>query len=279
MALASQASLVRDSVEARRVIVDSAEVERIGGRIGQLFRSRALDELASLPRPFIEGYVASQSLERNVGGDFHDVVVIDQDTVGLLVGDGTGKGASGALNMLPLMAGFRAFANDTRYPASVLDRLSRIAERLGVDGTAVYLVVTRHCGKNNEQQIYLMGSSAGHPAAVLVRENGRRPERIPVDSSRSLGWFAANVPPTGAEGLFLQKGDVLVLYTDGISDAMSRVDETDRGRSEIVRLTLNHREDGPEKIAHAILERAIADQAQSDTSPDDKTVLVARIVH
>jgi hypothetical protein len=275
--LAAQAGLVQECVDRDHYLVDSEAIKSIGSRLQGLFRSRSLEELAAMDSPFVEGHVEYRSLYPSIGGDFYDVVVIDNDTVGLLLGDGTGKGVSGALNMLPLITGFRSFAHDSRYPASVLDRLSRTVGRVGVDGTAAYLVVTRRFDmRTRKQKLWLTVSSAGHQPSILIRLGGGV-ESIPGGEAQAslLGLLASDHPPIPEQTLAVDAGDLVVMYTDGISEALSVVSE-EEPRRQMTALALAHK--SPAKIAAAILNQASDGMRMAVVPPDDMVVMVVRLL-
>jgi serine phosphatase RsbU (regulator of sigma subunit) len=150
---------------------------------------------------------------KTVGGDFYDFVRLGDDSVGLLIGDVSGKGVPAALTMAQLLAEFRLFASDTNSPAEVLERLNeRFAERSrrGTFCTMSYIRIDLGSGA-------LVGASAGHHAALVIA--GDRADTV----------VAASGPPIGIlpglawsdETARLAPGQSLLLYTDGITEARS----------------------------------------------------------
>ncbi len=148
---------------------------------------------------------------RVVGGDFYDFVRLGPDTVGLLIGDVSGKGVPAALTMAQLLAEFRLCSRTAASPSEVLSLLSeRLVRRSrrGTFCTMVYLVVDLAAET-------ITGANAGHPPVVRVSSGGAQRELEP--SGPPCGIL------TGAqwrdETLPLRSGDSLLLYTDGIMEA------------------------------------------------------------
>jgi len=146
-----------------------------------------------------------------VGGDFYDFAHIDDDRVGILIGDVSGKGMPAALAMAQLLAEFRMGARGVSSPTELLDRLNEnlvARSQRGMFCTVCLVAVNLRSGR-------YLGANAGHHPALLASEQ------------RVVTTLEASGPPLGiltgaswtdAEG-FLDPGDTLFLYTDGIVEA------------------------------------------------------------
>ena len=150
---------------------------------------------------------------KTVGGDFYDYVRPTKDSIGILLGDVSGKGVPAALTMAQLLAQFRLLARDMDSPGDVLKELNRgLVKRSqrGMFCTLCYLTVDLTNG-------HVICANAGHHPVLQVGKN-------------SVSNFGdATGPPAGIlpEGPWMETraiinpGDSLLLYTDGIVEARS----------------------------------------------------------
>ena len=156
-----------------------------------------------------------------VGGDFYDVFRAG-DGWAIAVGDVCGKGAQAAATTALARYTLRAaFLDRTQSPAGSFDLLERAmeADDEGEDAgarflTAVLGVLSGRAGGSFELTL----ASAGHPAPILLRADGRR-ETLEAEGGvvgvQLAGGWEERV-------LVLEPGDALVLYTDGVSEAARR---------------------------------------------------------
>ncbi len=156
----------------------------------------------------------SASRGAHVGGDFYDVLELDGGQVGLLVGEVTGKGAEVAALTTLVKSSMRAQALRLPSPGVVLESASDMMLR-GAEpdefATAFFATLDRSTG-------HMAYCSAGHPAPVLVRKGER-----PILLGGSHGVLGG-----GSRGRYeskqavLDTGDLLLLYTDGLTEAHDR---------------------------------------------------------
>jgi serine phosphatase RsbU (regulator of sigma subunit)/anti-sigma regulatory factor (Ser/Thr protein kinase) len=162
---------------------------------------------AQLPRGFAVCYQAA-SRPLQVGGDWYDIVELDDGRVGLIVGDCVGHGLAAATVMGQVRSACRALLFENPSPAAALAGLDRFAARLpgAQSTTAVCAVLDRDTGE-------LVYSSAGHPPPVLVDADGT--SRV-LDEGHTIALgVRANWPrPEGR--LTLPARATLALYTDGL---------------------------------------------------------------
>jgi serine phosphatase RsbU (regulator of sigma subunit) len=191
--------------------------ERIALAIGQAQvrdREHRLAETlqrSMLPQrlPALDGLeLAARYLPRatSVGGDFYDAMPLAEGTVGVAIGDVTGKGLRAAAAMGQLRSALHAYALDEASPATVLRRLDRLAVADGAIATAMFLVLDPGSGR-------LELASAGHPPPVLLDSAGARLVDVRAALSPPLGVPA---PREAQLGLVLEPGGTMLLYTDGL---------------------------------------------------------------
>nr|BBX82003.1 histidine kinase [Mycobacterium florentinum] len=204
----------------------------LGGRLSQgLHRVYQLDEQretalalqhamlgpATLPGGFAVRYhPASHPLQ--VGGDWYDVVDLDDGRVALIVGDCVGHGLAAATVMGQLRSACRALLLDQLAPSAVLAGLDRFAARLpGARCTTAFCaVLTLDTGE-------LVYSNAGHPPPIMVHANGTA-EQLDGEHGLPLAlrpdWSRPEVRVT------MPPRSTLLLYTDGLVERRGRsIDE------------------------------------------------------
>ncbi len=145
-----------------------------------------------------------------VGGDFSHVFRIGEGRVGILIGDVEGKGIRAAGLTETVRSAVVAFSLVDPSPEYVLGKANQmLVEAAGTDQfvTACFLLVDLRSGETSY-------AIAGHPSPVLKRADGA--SALPGEHGLPLGIF----PATYALGhLRLDYGDVLVLFTDGVTEA------------------------------------------------------------
>jgi serine phosphatase RsbU (regulator of sigma subunit) len=156
-----------------------------------------------------------------VGGDFYDVVALDDGATLLVVGDVTGHAVEATAAMSQLRSAVRTLAFDHPHsPASILLRTDRALSGLGFPSLATALVAriahlpadggTAPAGPGRH---VLQWSSAGHPPPVLLTADGRV-RLLATAPERLLGVDAGAVRSDHA--VQLRPGDTVILYTDGL---------------------------------------------------------------
>lgn len=149
-----------------------------------------------------------------VGGDFFDVFEIDQELVGLVIGDVCGHGVEAARLALFVRDALRAYAFQGLPVARVMGLCNwALVQETGLSGfTTVFLAtLNREAGE-------LSYCSAGHPPA-LVRRGQAGVEQLADGSGLPLGAFPSTEYVAGQSRL--SPSDLLLLYTDGVAEARS----------------------------------------------------------
>ena len=277
-------TLARRARDGHFKMADLALMQELGEQMGlairvdRMFRRGAdtADALhASLqPRrwPEIPGvqvavtYLAATD-DADVGGDFYDVYRTP-DGWGLAVGDVSGKGEEVAAVTAAARHAIRVLARRCADPGEVLAGANEIvlAEELALDGGFVTANIAHLAWQEDSLRVVL--GSAGHPAAVLLRSDGRA--MMTSGGGLPLGLFPDAEPAT--QELTLDDGDILFFYTDGVAQARGP-DNTyfqDRLTDELAALA--GREPGE---VVALMRRAMNDFT-GEHYIDDVTMLVMR---
>jgi serine phosphatase RsbU (regulator of sigma subunit)/PAS domain-containing protein len=222
-------TLARGSGSGHFEIADLGLVEELGGQLALAIRAdhmfRRRSEIADalqaslLPRrlPEIEGvdlsavYVpATEGVE--IGADFYDAYQTPGGW-GLSVGDVCGKGEEAAAVTAAARHAIRVLAHGTADPAAVLTAANEILLAEELSGGFVTASIAHLAWGDGQLQVAL--GSAGHPSAAVIRADGR--VQMPGGGGLPLGLL-----PDAAPGLHearLRKGDILFLYTDGLTQA------------------------------------------------------------
>ncbi len=165
--------------------------------------------------PLTPGYsfAALNRPARHVGGDFYDVILLDADVVGLVIGDVSDKGMPAALYMALTRSLIFAEARRERSPARVLQNVHRLLLALGESN----MFVTVFYGVVDMPARRLTYARAGHDYPVLLRQGGV--QRL-GGNGLFLGFPGVDDLQLSEEALQLEMDDRLILYTDGLTDVV-----------------------------------------------------------
>ncbi len=203
---------------------------------------------------------------RRVGGDYYDFLDLGQERLGLVIGDIAGKGMPAALLMANLQANLRS---QCAIAVEEPERLLRSVNRLFYENTADNAYATFFYSEFDDRTGRLRYANCGHLPALLMRNDGEV-EHLSAGSS-VLGLFPDWECCTDERSLL--PGDLLAIYTDGITEAFDDRDE-EFGESRLLDALQTHRARGPSEIVAAVF------AAVRDFSPreqrDDITLIVAR---
>ena len=219
-----------------------------------------------IPQPGDFEIAARTVAAEDVGGDFYDVITLDDDVFDVVVADATGHGLPAALQVRDVFTGLRmGLAREFKLTRTVA-RLNQIIHRSRLATKFVTLFLAE---LNLEGRIIFC--NAGHPAAIVMREDGS------VSLLRSGGMILGPNPDArytfGIE--VLNPSDLLVLYTDGITEAAGEIDGEEYGRERLIHTLRTVRHFDP----LAIVERVFSDVEEfAAVSPpaDDQTLMVIK---
>jgi serine phosphatase RsbU (regulator of sigma subunit) len=172
--------------------------------------------------PSVEGFEIASYYEaaKEVGGDLFDFVEVDADTLGICVADVSGKGVPGSLIMTMIRTALRLESRDNHDPADVLARVNRFVTddmKRGMFVTMFYVVI-------DSRNRVIHYASAGHNPMILYRPSSHQtyylnPSGFPVGIQLpDIKLFDQKIE---TDSIRLKEDDILVLYTDGITEAMN----------------------------------------------------------
>jgi serine phosphatase RsbU (regulator of sigma subunit) len=150
-----------------------------------------------------------------VGGDFYDVFRLGADEWGVIIGDVCGKGAKAASVTALVRHTARAAAAHSSEPAGVMHEINAaLADGPDADDrycSAVFARLSVGAGR-----VDVSSCSGGHPSPLVVRRNGAV-DAVSPDGGQLVGLFEEY--ESSCDQFALEAGDVLVLYTDGVTEA------------------------------------------------------------
>ncbi|MEJ2732368.1 MAG: SpoIIE family protein phosphatase [Anaerolineae bacterium] len=271
--IAGQAAI---AVENDRLLVEVAEQERMRQEleVAQRIQESFLPESC----PDVKGWdlAAVWRSARQVGGDFYDFIPLpsavgqegpEAGRLGLVIADVADKGVPAALFMALSRTLVRTMSIDGRPPDMAIGRANDLIladARSGLFVTLFYAVLRADSGE-------IAYVNAGHmPPLVVAARDGRTEElRVP-------GMALGILPDVQykAYTVHLEQGDTLVLYTDGVTDALAP-DQQRFGLDRLKRTVSLNRQQPARELAESIT-RAVADFAGENAQFDDLTLVVAK---
>jgi len=203
-ALAAQIAQVRDLLD------------REARAVGRLQHELLPQVLPSLPGYEWETHYATST---RAGGDYYDVLPMPDGRLGVVIADATGHGTPAAVLMAMAKALLRGAPGTLAPPDLALARLNRELHEILPPGwflTACLVVLDPASGA-------FAYALAGHEPPIVVRARTGAADRLPDAGGPPLGPFPA--PGYAAAAGMLERGDTLVLYTDGVTEAMNEAHE------------------------------------------------------
>lgn len=238
---------------------------RVAGEIQQHLRPRVFPDITEVE---IEALAASSML---IGGDYYDVLPVSGRSWGFVVADVSGKGAGAALMMAECRATLRICAAGELSPAAVLRRVNRAIQpdmRPGMYIAIFYGILDLDTNR-------LRFCRAGHEPALLLRRGASTPELLP-GGGLALGLDEGALFDEILEEreVEMQPGDLLALYTDGITEACNpRGEEFSRER---LATALQKHEERPLAEVARKVDRYVRNFCALAPRHDDRTLLLVR---
>jgi len=269
--LQKQIALGRERRESRRRAAEEARA-REEALIHQQEQEREIAEARAIqeklfPReiPQMPGYEIASAWQsaRLVGGDYFDILPLDEKMLGICIADVAGKGMPAALLMSNLQAAVRGLSSLSLAPNLLCSRLNSIVYR----NTDSDRFITFFYAQLEGPMRRLTYVNAGHNAPFVVRSDGshgRLREGGPV-----LGVFASRNYEMGSAQL--SPGDRVILFTDGITEACG-VEGEEFGEARLLRLLQDHRMLSADELQAKVL--AVVAEYSGGRWQDDATLVV-----
>ena len=261
-ALAEQAAA---AIHTGRLVREVRESERIRSELD--IAHRLQQSLLPTVTPRVPGLALTGSCEPagRVGGDYFDFFSLPGGALGLVIADVSGHGVSSAIVMAGLRATLHAEIREEFAPARVLAVANRVLARdFGNSGMFVSVFLAKYEPDTGA----LTYTNAGHPPPLLA--SGDAVARL-TSGGLVLGVAPDAVYDSGSATL--GPGDMLVMYTDGLTEARGN-DGTFFGETALIRMLAAGDQLDSAALHRAIL-TAVSDHRGRPTPDDDVTLVVA----
>lgn len=265
--VSSLGSLAIISIENARLFKDTLEKQRLEKDIET---ARSIQQNL-LPKTFpkltnfeIAGYNIAA---RMVGGDYYDIVKLGDGKILVAVADVSGKGVPAAL----LMANVQAFLKSICKQKLPLDEATNLLNDLVAENTMLGSFITFFwcvLDDNGKQLTYV---NAGHNPPLLIRNSE-------VTKLKKGGMILGVLPttiPYLSETLQLKSGDAIILFTDGITEAMN-IDGEEFSDERLEELSVKCFRESPEKILTKI-KASIEEYTRGAEQSDDITSVIVKV--
>lgn len=237
-------------------------------RAREVHKSFFPDQELSIPGLVCESFYKPV---HSIGGDYYDFLPLKDDCWGIAIGDVCGKGIGAALLMASLQASLRAQA---MHAHSDLSSLIDGVERLIFAAAPKHLCASLFYSEYDPVARVLSYVNAGHNAPVLLRWK---------DNECKIFTLESTGPPLGllegsqftSQALQLETGDVLVMYTDGMTEAESPGGES-WGQERLKLVLRDYRHCSPAQILTRIVDEVLA-FTKGTAQGDDMTLVVVGV--
>jgi PAS domain S-box-containing protein len=259
----SDVTFGEDLARRAAVAIDNAQLHsELREAAVRLQRAVLPDRLAQVPGWDISAlYLPAGRTE--VGGDFYDVITLDDGRLVMFVGDVMGRGVKAAAAMAQMRSAIRAYLAIDADPLAVLEKLDVLFRQFDM-AQLVTLVYTVIDARKNE----ICLCNAGHPPPVLLRADGTR-EQLPDPDGVPLGVGAGTRAPVRVPFF---AGDALLAFTDGLIER--RTEDIDAGQRRLMDALATIAGHPGEGLDSAVLE--LVEAVRDHTRDDDVAVVAVR---
>jgi serine phosphatase RsbU (regulator of sigma subunit) len=258
---------VRELEAERRAAAEKLEAERRTAQeleIAKQIQAKLFPQ--KVPKFKTLDYAGLCIQARDVGGDYYDFLTLGENRLGLIIGDTSGKGIGAALLMANLQANIRG------QSAMALDHPQRFLQsvnQLFYENTTSSAYATLFLAEYDDRKRSFRYVNCGHYPPILLRADNDLERLDPT--STVLGLFEEW--NCDIQEQKLRPGDILALYTDGVSEAFNDADE-EFGEERLIEILRQNRERCSEAVIAAVVDevRRFSPHEQHD----DITLIVAK---
>ncbi len=206
---------------------------------------------------------------RQIGGDYYDLVPRRDGQIGLVLGDVSGKGMPAALMVSTLHSALRLLLDHNAFGPSLLEKLNRHI----VESSAANKFITMMLAELDPHTGVLHYMNAGHNPGILLRGNGANGA---VEQLGAGGLPLGLLPEARyqSRAITLEPGDLLCLYSDGITEAESPED-VEFGMGGLIDLLRRERDRPLSELVEEIT-RAVGEHSRGLPQGDDQTLVLLR---
>lgn len=221
--------------------------------------------------PEISGYSFAAVCDpaKEVGGDYYDFIRLGRDKIGIVIGDVAGKGLPAAIYMTLTKGIFQSYSENNSSPKEVLIKINKLIYQIIESGS----FVTMFYGIIDFKANTFTYARAGHEPPVFFNTDGAELKMLrPV--GMALGFEEGEVfgEKMEEEILNLNKGDKILFYTDGFTEANNRLNE-EYGKSRLIDFIKENRTLDSSKFIEQLLED-VKNFCQGTDQFDDMTSII-----
>ena len=265
--LVGRDDFVREIEAERRAAAEKLEAERRSAQeleIAKRVQARLFPQ--TLPQLKTLEYAGTCIQAREVGGDYYDFLNLGQERLGFVIGDTSGKGIGAALLMANLQANLRS---QSAIALGEPRRFLRSVNQLFYENTTDSAFATLVFAEYDDSTRGLRYVNCGHYPPVLLHSDNTL-ERLD-STSTVLGLFQEW--DCSIQQFQLSSGDILVLYTDGITESCNDAQE-EFGEERVIEVLRRNRQHSPQFLLAALIDevRGFSPREQQD----DITLIVAK---
>ena len=265
--IAAIATQIGTAIQNTRLVRASVEQQRLSHEM-QLAHDLQMKLLPNDGVVAPDAIVAARVVPaESVGGDFYNLFHLGGAKTGVMIGDVSGHGYQAALIMALSMSAAAIYSQTTVDPGEMLHAL---ATALREELTTTEMFISAFYAVVDPVSRELHYANTGHPHAFIFG-SGKEPERLPA-SDPPLGMD--DTAPITARRNWDPESDLLVLFTDGVSDARNRQGER-LGEERVLRAIRENLDGEPRVILDRVVELL---HGHTDGAPlrDDLTIVVLR---
>jgi len=215
--ITSLANLISLAIDNKRNFIRKLERERFRNEMNLASEVQKLIVPQEWPQ---QDHLKVSSIYKplwNVGGDYIDCFLLDNNRTAFCVADVSGKGISAAL----VMANFQGIVHQTLNSNITLDKLVDVLNRAVLQTTKNERIITFFVAEYNRKTKTLQYLNAGHVPPFLYTQGSC----MRLDKGTTLLGIVENIPMVLPEIIELRDDATMVLYTDGITDIVNRSGE------------------------------------------------------
>ena len=209
--------------------------------------------------------------DRIVGGDFFDYLQVEGDTerLGVVIGDATSKGMSAAIEALYVSGALRLGYQYQSRIGVLLSHVNKLFHKTFADDHFISLFYAELTDSVNGLMVY---ANCGHNNPILLRAGSDRPEFLKA-TGQVLGPFPEETFKT--DSVHVGPGDLLLLYTDGITEAANSQGDL-YGEDRLVQHLIAGRALSPKDLTQHLLDDVQKYGTQGSYSDDRTLIVIAR---
>jgi sigma-B regulation protein RsbU (phosphoserine phosphatase) len=266
--LSAIASQVGAALETQRLVRESLRQERTLRELelAHDLQLKLLPDTSALEGP---PEIAARCVPADtVGGDFYQLYRLPGNRIGLMIGDVSSHGFSAALIMALTLSAVSIYALEAGSPGEMLRRVHRA---LANELSSTEMFLSLFYGVLDLDARELTYVNAGHPHAFRIAADGQR-HRLHA-THPPLGMVELD-NPTQTVVPWESAEDLLLLFTDGLSDALATDGSSIAGESRLVDEVVKRRTEPLDRIIHDIFDRA--GRVKPTIPTDDRTAVIVR---